>query len=218
MGNSTSQPQHGQYAAGETYRGATSHHLPPGPTLTHLSNSAAQYGSMHGADDEYDAEALGFSARNTSGVDPRTGIVLPMVNPLAQVPQVVRAGLMTQVVHNQSHDVRGDLNHLVGYSVPDSNANPRALGAVQDRKTISRLAKAGQHTAAPGLSALPHGSQLKSIPHVESDDDAEDDPSVVVRKAHKQIRSRYEAHLFGAADDYLTGEDVVDYYDERDAY
>jgi hypothetical protein len=76
---------------------------------------------------------------NTSHVDPRTGSVLPTVNPLALIPRKVRSGQQVQVLFNQSYDVRGDMDYKVGYNIPESNANPRAFGALTDRQLIAAL-------------------------------------------------------------------------------
>jgi hypothetical protein len=75
---------------------------------------------------------------NSSNVDVRTGSILPMVNPLAVIPRGARSGQNVQVVFNQSHDFRGDVDHMVGYSIPETNANPRAMGALMDRQSLAR--------------------------------------------------------------------------------
>lgn len=76
--------------------------------------------------------------RNTSFVDPRTGSVLPGVNPLALIPHQVRNGQIVQVLFKQSHDLRGDVDHRVGYSSNvQSNLNPRAYGALNDRQNLA---------------------------------------------------------------------------------
>lgn len=92
---------------------------------------------------DYDSGVYHFDKprnfQNTSGVDPRTGSVLPTVNPLAVIPREVRSGQMLQVLFNQSHDFRGDVDHLVGYQEAVSNMNPRAMGALFDRQRLARM-------------------------------------------------------------------------------
>jgi len=75
----------------------------------------------------------------TSNVDPLTQRVLPAVNPLAEVPRRVQTGQVTSVKFNVSTDPRGDVDHLVGASMPSSSADPRAFGALRDRQNLATM-------------------------------------------------------------------------------
>ena len=70
--------------------------------------------------------------------DPVASTQLPTVNPKAYVPAWVREGRSQAVLYNSSTDIRGDLDELVGGTTPFSNANPRAHGALQDKRENAR--------------------------------------------------------------------------------
>lgn len=91
---------------------------------------------------------------NTSQVDPRTGAVLARVNPLALIPRKVRNGQHVQVTFAQSYDIRGDIDHRVGYAVPPSNANPRALGALEDKQRIADILPDDDEYTIPRVHAF----------------------------------------------------------------
>ena len=74
----------------------------------------------------------------SSNVDPLTQRVLPY-RPEAKVPRTVRTGQVQSVKFNVSTDPRGDIDHLVGYHMPDSSADPRAFGALQDRQKLAAV-------------------------------------------------------------------------------
>jgi len=107
------------------------------------SDNARYPAARSSAHDEFDYRI------NTSHIDPRTGSVLPGVNPLARIPRSVRSGQVGQVLYQQSHDLRGDMDHLVGYDVPDSLINPRAFGALRDRQYIAQLGDSDHHHEIP---------------------------------------------------------------------
>ena len=72
-------------------------------------------------------------------MDPLTQTQLPTTNPKAYLSKWVRQGEVQAVYRgtNPSTDIRGGLDHLVGATVPFSNANPRTLGAVVDNTMLS---------------------------------------------------------------------------------
>ena len=70
--------------------------------------------------------------------DPVSNTQLPKVNPKAYVPAWVREGRSQAVLHNSSTDLRGSLDYMVGGTTPFSNANPRAHGAMQDKRENAR--------------------------------------------------------------------------------
>jgi hypothetical protein len=107
-------------------------------SVQHYTQPALHPGKSH--DDEFDYKI------NTPHIDPRTGSILPTVNPLAMISHVERAGQQVEVLHNQSEDFRGDLDHKVGYSHPNQMANPRAIGALEDRQRIASMSGHGPNS------------------------------------------------------------------------
>jgi hypothetical protein len=110
----------------------------------HRTQPALNAGKSH--DDEFNYKI------NTPHIDPRTGSILPTVNPLAMIPHRERTGQQVEVLWNTSHDFRGDIDHVVGHPHRDHHhlANPRALGALQDRQMIAKLnSNNGRHRQIP---------------------------------------------------------------------
>ena len=76
----------------------------------------------------------------TDQFDERTRRGLPQVDPRVATFRTMH-GQIGQVNSNSSHDVRGGLNHLVGYVDHGVLTNPRLLGAMGDRQYIATLSK-----------------------------------------------------------------------------
>lgn len=70
------------------------------------------------------------------------GSLLPPINPLAYVTNQQRYGLATQVVHNQSFDPRGDIDHKIPSKMKDQLIVPKNLGALLDRRAIVEQVRA----------------------------------------------------------------------------
>ena len=82
--------------------------------------------------------------QNTSNVHPRTGNILPNVNPLAEVTRLVRAGNQISVTSRagQSFDPRGDIGHRAGIEVLTNDhhlVNPRRYDARKDDVFVHKV-------------------------------------------------------------------------------
>jgi hypothetical protein len=110
----------------------------------HRTQPALHAGKSH--DDEFNYKI------NTPHIDPRTGSILPTINPLAMIPHRDRTGQQVEVIWNSSYDIRGDIDHVVGQPASEQQqlANPRALGALRDRQMIAKLhSNNGRHRHIP---------------------------------------------------------------------